>query len=184
MSSTHVCDYCGEAIDGERERAWVCALGGWGRFDARDYHSEPCLAIINDIIGEASGARPLSAREVKDAEESERMRVLKEQEERWRSLSLPQREHMVIELLAEDRLKVPAIVEKVQARLGKDAVCYGDVYSVVRRLLFSGELDRAVRDVVGRRKRYEYFRRTTLSGPIVELEQTFNHGADDGTVSA
>lgn len=115
------------------------------------------------------------------AEGDERDRLWREQRARWKSITRPERERLVIQLIADGRLTVNELTERMQTELeGGHYPHEGDVRKVVSRLFAAGELDRVGElRADGRVRRFRYFRRTKLSGPIVDLDALF-HDADPG----
>jgi len=165
MASSYICDYCGEPI--ERDHVYLSAIPG--RFwKSRDFHETPCLGIVNDLVEAASGDRPSSAASERSAAEARR----REEQARWKSLTMAQREHMLIEKIGEGMLTVSGLVKAVRAELGEDSVYYSDMYVVVKRLYLTGELGRKAEPYAKTKTRYRYFRKAP-AGPIVELERAF-----------
>jgi hypothetical protein len=174
MGAHYTCDFCGEPITGRSGRDFVTLHSFHPRFPARDLHTSPCLGLLNEIVYEACEHSPERRRR---EEREQREAEWREHEQRWRSLSMTQREHLLMELVAEDRLTVSELVEKVRDKLGRYAVSYGAVYSVVKRLHLTGELSREEETFRKTRKRWRYFRRP-MAGPIADLERAFN--GDEG----
>ena len=170
MGAHYTCDFCGEPIIGRRDRDFVTLHSFDRRFPHRDLHAEPCLGLLNDIVTEACEHSPERRRR---EEWKQREAEWREQRQRWRSLSNAQRERLLIELLAEDRLTVSELVEKVRGKFGEHSVDYGDVYAVVRRLHLTGELSRESETFRKTRQRWRYMRKP-MAGPIADLERAFN----------
>jgi len=168
MGAHYVCDYCGETIE-DREHASVYGIGGRGYFSHREYHASPCLGLVNDILENATGTKPVSEKQMWDRDLAE----WRANQAKWHALSLPQREHLLVELLGDRRMPVAGFVAKVEEAFGKCAVSYGDVYPVLRRLRQSGELGGVAEPFRGTRTRTVYFRRE-MAGPIVDLDRAFN----------
>jgi hypothetical protein len=174
MGAHYTCDFCGEPITGRSGRDFVTLYSFHPWFPQRDLHASPCLGLLNEVVAEACSHSPERRRR---EEQQQREAEWREQEQRWRSLSNAQRERLLIELLAEDRLTVSELVEKVRDKFGRYAVAYGDVYPVVKRLQLTGELSREEETFRKTRKRWRYFRRP-MAGPIADLERAFN--GDEG----
>jgi hypothetical protein len=96
--------------------------------------------------------------------------------DRWKRMSYPDRERLVIAAIGDDSVGVKQIVDKLQTDLGKYAVYREGVQAVLKRLMEASEVCRA--EVPGYRggphPRWQYFRNTQLDGPIADLERTFN----------
>ena len=184
MGVSYTCDYCGEQIDDDYRHAKILVFGSWHRdygpdWHERHFHAEngrPCFKLVGEILEAASepdSGRPLTPRE----KHQQQQREWDEHEARWRSLSMPQREHLLLELLGENRLAVSQLAAKVQEKLGRYAAHYSDVYPVLKRMHLTGELDRESEPFRRTRTRSVYFRKD-MSGPIVDLERTF-HESDE-----
>jgi len=173
MAAHYVCDYCGEELD-DREAIHVYALGGRGSWPSREYHASPCMGLVSDILENATGDRPPSPKEKREAQFVE----WRAQQAKWRALSYPQREHLLVELIGENRMAVSELAERVQDKFGPYSVCYSDVYPVLQRLRASRELTRCEEPFRGTRTRSVYFRRN-MAGPIVDLDRAFDKPTDE-----
>ena len=173
MGSQYTCDYCGEPIETQRDTAHVHAIG-WDQLG--DYHATTCLDVIREAISDACGrsvGRPRTAEQRRCAEREQQRAARDAQREGWTKLPPPARERVVIETLADASMTVTEISEKLQEREDMRLVYYSAVYPTVKALLAAGELQRA--HVLRRGHTvYAYSRKTGMSGPIVDLERTFN----------
>jgi hypothetical protein len=113
------------------------------------------------------------------AEHIERQRRLRESiHERWNRLTTEARENLLLHVLADDRLLIREMVERLNDELVPEDVTWRAVYeSSVRglaaRLVRNGQLERAAESWRGK-VRYRYFRRRGLSGPIADLDRAFH----------
>lgn len=118
-----------------------------------------------------------------DREREERERRLREHRERqalrarWTNLTNERRESLVLHALADARCTALEICERVNEALGAtgewSAVYGNDVERIVRQMFKAGQFERAL-DPRTRRRRYVYFRKRGLDGPIAELERAFH----------
>ena len=100
----------------------------------------------------------------------------------WKRASAADRDRWVLEALADDRVLVTEVERRVTLALGDEHKPGQERYfgisagPILKRLLEAREIDRA--EVPGYRggphPRWLYFRRTRLSGPIVDLDSQFN----------
>lgn len=121
-----------------------------------------------ELLETLQGGLPASVGTGDEDEGRARQRVRAE----WRSIPMIVREHLVIELVGEDRLTASGVREKLEQSLPACLILTDDAGTVLRRLWKAGELDR-VSDRLGGRQVYRYFRNLELSGPIAELERLF-----------
>lgn len=160
MTTTATCDYCGDTIETRREHTSLIAFGNGCN---RDYH-RACWPVVQDALDAVSGARKLTTKEAARQANEEKWAAWREEEKKWRALSFPQREHLLVEVLGDGRMPVAGFVAKVQEAFGEHSVSYGNVYPVLRRLCESGELDGVAEPFRGTRTRTVYFRRE-MAGP-------------------
>jgi len=176
MATTWTCDYCGDTIHDTRDHVSLSALGAGYH---RDYH-RGCWPVVRDALDAVSGARKLTAQEAQHEKWEEEAQKSREEQKRWRALSFPEREHLLVELLGDRRMPVGGFVAKVQEKFGKHSVRYGDVYPVLRRLRQSGELDSVAESFRGTRTRAVYSRRE-MAGPIVDLDRAYHESTDEAS---
>jgi hypothetical protein len=95
--------------------------------------------------------------------------------ETWKQMPLYQRERRLLEVLADNRLTIRELRERLNERCGPDSLSLDEsqARSLVYSMFKSGELDRCGERFARTRTRYRYFRRTDLTGPIAELDRAF-----------
>jgi hypothetical protein len=181
MTYTLTCDRCGETIDHDDPGVTLDAhynaaaireedvRSGW----VAHYHLD-CWTEVYDALRNEMGrdrlprGRAIRARiEAKD----------RERKEVWARRPIRDREHLLLNILGEDRLTVLELTERVRDELGDGAPYEPAIRNVIRRLYNDGELKR-----VGERRargdhagaiRYRYFKRA-LSGAIADLDRAFH----------
>lgn len=175
MSYRTHCDYCGEPIESAHDHAAVHAIG-WD--DLGDYHRTPCLGFIKEAVEAACGSAVGRKGNIgQQLQQSDPLRRIREARARWNDLGKAGQERLVIEVLGDGRLTNREVAEAMQANLGE---CYtihdSHARNVLRHLLAAGEVVRDPEQWRGR-MRYRYSRKSP-SGPIVDLERTFNEGGE------
>lgn len=147
-------------------------------------------------LAEAAGPRPPD----RDLEEQERHRqamlerekIGREAEEAWRRVPRDERGRLVFEVLADERLLIREITERVNTALGypdRDedgwrsvrAVFESEIRNLVTRLVRDGELEREPEPFNKTHMRYRYSRKRRLEGPIADLDRAYSD--DDEAVS-
>ena len=96
----------------------------------------------------------------------------------WLKMPRPEREHLVLEAIGDDRLTLGELVARINEHSGVH-VHEQRLRPLVYRLHREGKLDRTRerRASSGNKPgafRYRFFRWRELSGPIADLERTFN----------
>jgi hypothetical protein len=95
-------------------------------------------------------------------------------------LSVAERAREVLEILSEHRLTIGELTERLQKKHDPDLKIYiSHVRSAVTRLYNARELDREPETFRKTRTRYRYFQRTSLDGPIVDLERAFHENGGE-----
>ena len=179
MGAHYVCDYCGDPIEGDRDRVFISALGAPG-WRCRDLHRTPCLGAVNDLLEQVSARHTVSATSAA-AETLEGARnEWKSSRAGWTGLSRPQRERLIIEAIGEDQLSVSDLVDTLATRLECENLLYSDIYPALRPLLASDELDRVMLPWRGSKTIWRYFRKT-LAGPIVDLDRAYHQPTDEAS---
>jgi hypothetical protein len=96
----------------------------------------------------------------------------------WK-ISSARRESLLLHVLGEDRLTIRELTSRLNSELGypspenrNHAVFEHNVRSILRRLLRTGQLERASESFENK-IRHRYFRRRPLEGAIVGLEQAY-----------
>lgn len=102
-------------------------------------------------------------------------------EARWKGLTHERRESLVLHALADARCTAHEINERVNEALGAtgdwSAVYPDDMARVVRQMFKAGQFDRAL-DPRSRRRRFVYFRKRGLDGPIADLQRALDDGGE------
>lgn len=118
--------------------------------------------------------------EKRDAEAAERRAaVARRQEirERWTKLPAARREGILLDVLGDERLFHRDLCDRVNTALvgapDEECAVYPTEVQVLAKSMFdAGQLDRAV-DPTSRRRRYVYFRKRGLDGPIADLDRAY-----------
>lgn len=96
---------------------------------------------------------------------------------KWTGLTIDDRQNLIVSAIGGDRCSLHEITERVnQALVGPEAewraVYEEGLRPVVLEIFERGEIDRDD-DARTKRRRFVYFRRRGLDGPIAELERAF-----------
>lgn len=99
----------------------------------------------------------------------------------WGHTSRPARESLVLQVLADDRLTVSEMADRMNAELGFEkarAVHDSNLRPMLSRMLDAGQLERQPQVFRGK-VRYRYFRKRGLEGPIADLERAYYAEAEE-----
>lgn len=157
-------------------------------------HVEPCKDELMWAIGELLEDRePLETDgptddEVAAEEESntddprtgrqKELETMRQARARWTGLDKAERQRLALNALGDKRLCAREIFERVAAELPDADFYRSDIDPVLRALLDAREVDREAEDWQSR-KRWRYFARRELDGPIADLERAFTQPDDE-----
>jgi len=108
-----------------------------------------------------------------------------ERQGRWRTLPKERREALVLQVLADDGLRLGDLTARINRELVPDggfpAVWESSVRYVVKGMVDAGQLQRTADPMSGGRVRYRYSRKRGLAGPIADLERAYRDDETDET---
>lgn len=168
MSTTYVCDYCGDIIAEERERAAVHAIG-WASLG--DYHRSPCLGFVKQAVEDACGS-PVGRVTPEEQRRSE--------DDRWRWWERQPRHirhRLVLEALGERALTARQVAERIEREHPEGALYANQMTYVLKQLLEAGEVQREP-EQFQKKLRYRWSRKTDLTGPIAGLQRQLDEAKD------
>lgn len=114
-----------------------------------------------EVDGEHSAAPPAASAKIPD----------------WKdTYPLKEREREVLALLATEALTRREVMEQLREAHPELGVWQSNTDSIVTRLYRQRELDRTPEPAKNGRPRFRYFKRTTLDGPIADLDRAFGEG--------
>jgi hypothetical protein len=114
---------------------------------------------------------------------AERSALENERQAVWKGMSASARESLVLQVLGDERLSIPALVPRLNAALGYPPEKYSvvvyqhQVRTLVKRMFDAGQLQREP-GAVGKGTAHRYSRNRTLEGAILELERTYQEGGE------
>lgn len=95
----------------------------------------------------------------------------------WRRVPRVARERMLLETLGDGRMTARELLHRLY-QLPDAAFTEQYTKMLLRELVAAGELEREQEPINGRRWHWVYFRRTDLSGPILDLDLAFQEPND------